>query len=122
MIINLTSKPLRRWSYKQVSALDDSIMMDYPFPIKEAHEFSDNASVNKAAEEIVQNIILAHPKAVVCKANSVLMFSVIYLLLKNNIKVLDICTKTSVRSLKLGNVTQTSNYAVFVGFKEYTLP
>lgn len=120
MTVNLTNKPIGKWSYKQVLTLNDDMIIDYPFP--DIKPDDDDATVLETAFSIADHICSLNPSCVVCNADCVLMFAIICLLKERNVKVVTMVTKRSVRSIRNGNVTQTIPFSVFLGFREYILP
>ena len=118
--INLSNHPSELWSERQKDAsLKYGNIKDYPFPKVEPN--SSSKDVTRLANQIVNDLIVESPRAVMCQGEFTLTFAIVRLLQQKGITVLSACTERHVSEVtdEEGRTSKKSVFE-FVQYREYS--
>ena len=121
MLLNCSNHVSKNWNSEQLKAASQwGEIVDYPFPSVPAT--ADEAYINQLAENIVENIKVMEPFAVMCQGEFTLSYMIITKLLQSGIKVIAACSERKVEESILddGN-TEKRVIFQFIRFREYGL-
>lgn len=121
MLLNCSNHVSKNWNSEQLKAASQwGEIVDYPFPCVTAT--ADEADINRLAEDIVENIKIIEPSAVMCQGEFTLSYLIITKLLQSGIKVVAACSERKVEEFVLadGNTEKRVNFQ-FIRFREYGL-
>ena len=121
MLLNCSNHVSKNWNPEQLKAASQwGEIVDYPFPFVPAT--ADEAYINRLAENIVENIKVMKPFAVMCQGEFTLSYLMITKLLQSGIKVVAACSDRQVeeRVLADGNIEKKVVFQ-FIRFREYRI-
>lgn len=121
MLLNCSNHNSKNWKPEQLKAATQwGEIVDYPFPCVLAT--ADEKDISKMAENIVRNIKMMQPSAVMCQGEFTLSYLIITKLLQSGIKVVAACSERKVEESVLpdGNIEKKAIFQ-FIRFREYRL-
>ena len=119
MFINCSNHSSKNWSEKQLTEAHKwGEIVDYPFP--NVSSKLNKEEVEELANQVVEEIVLMKPSAVMCQGEFTLSFHIISKLKALNINVVSACSERKVIEYQDENKnTKKITEFCFVKFREY---
>lgn len=119
MFVNCSNHRSEYWGEKQRRAAEAwGEIVDYPFPNVEAD--SDEAWIEKTAQNVANELFAMHPDAVMCQGEFTLTYALVTKLKAEGINVVSACSNRKVTEhiLEDGRVRKETEFQ-FVRYRQY---
>lgn len=119
MFINCSNHSSDKWSTKQLNAAQQyGEVVDIPFP--NVSSSANQQEIISMASELLTQIVLLKPNAVMCQGEFTLTFALVKMLQEQEITVLSACSeRQSVDVYKDDGTTERRAIFEFIQFREY---